>query len=63
MSEKFIPTARLRFVKRAHEFQSMDPTMPMQRILQQWWAEDMPSYMRDKALGEWRDVELTEESK
>jgi len=26
------------------------------KMLQQWWAEDMPSYMRDQAKGEWRDV-------
>jgi len=44
------PTPRLRW-KRID-----DRTGPPQLYLQQWWAEDMPSYMRDQAKGEWRDV-------
>ena len=57
---KLVPTTRLRFVKRDV------PTEPgvarELRILQQWWAEDMPGYMRSQARGEWRDVPLETES-
>ncbi len=45
------PTARLRWVERGDGVTA--PTMP---VLQQWWAEDVPGYMRASAAGEWRDV-------
>ena len=31
------------------------------RVLQVWWAEDIPSYMRNSAKGEWRDVPVERE--
>jgi len=51
-----IPTARLRWVYR-DGVQS-----PPHKFLQQWWAQDLPSYMRQEAVGEWRDVEVVSES-
>lgn len=50
-----IPTARLRFVERAVSLDAENSAT--MKILQQYWAEDMPGYMRDLAKGEWRDVE------
>ena len=50
------PTARLRFVERAMPLDAENRLRTV-RILQQYWAEDMPGYMRDLAKGEWRDVE------
>jgi hypothetical protein len=58
---KLIPTVRLRFIERP----SSDPSRPSgasTKILQQWFAPDMPGYMRDAAKGEWRDVPLEPES-
>jgi hypothetical protein len=53
---KYEPTTRLRFVERAvPEAVSVNGT-PTIRVLQQYWAEEMPAYMRDNAKGEWRDV-------
>jgi hypothetical protein len=49
------PTPKLRFVVRP-----VGPTM--QSVLQQWWAHDVPEYMREPNKGEWRDVETFEES-
>lgn len=48
------PTARLRWVERACG-SALDDNATMQ-VLQQWWAESMPAYMRDHSKGEWRDV-------
>lgn len=53
-----IPTAKLRWVERGTTIGN-DPNVP--RILQQWWAEDLPGYMRAEAKGEWRDVESVRE--
>ncbi len=54
------PTPKLRWVTRRD---SQRPgTYVVQQILQQWFAEDMPGYMRDKAKGEWRDVDVVDES-
>lgn len=52
------PTARLRWVEEkplAIPFESGCAYVP-QRRLQQWWAEAVPTYMRNSAAGEWRDV-------
>jgi hypothetical protein len=55
-ADTWAPTAKLRFVERI----PVDPANPIPlhsvRILQQWWAEDVPGYMRAGAQGEWRDV-------
>jgi hypothetical protein len=56
-ANNYRPTTQLRFVIR----NSSPDDMP-KRILQQWWAEDMPGYMRDVAKGEWRDVPIGEEA-
>jgi hypothetical protein len=60
-----IPTARLRWVKREHRAPSMVNdavgVLTLVDVLQQFWAQDMPAYMRDHATGEWRDVELVVE--
>jgi hypothetical protein len=45
---KLVPTENLRFI-------DVVRGMQMQRVLQQWYAPDMPKYMRS-AEGEWRDV-------
>ena len=46
------PTARLRWVERTPDL----GVVPAHRVLQQWFAADVPSYMRTMAEGEWRDV-------
>lgn len=56
----YIPTARLRFVERPTSLDAEN--CRTLRILQQWWAEDLPGYMRKDATGEWRDVPLEVES-
>ena len=56
MASKLVPTTRLRFVERLPD--AGQPAGPVRRILQQYFAEDMPGYMRDHAKGEWRDVEV-----
>lgn len=52
------PTARLRWVYRDGRGDASDPESPVRSVpvLQQWWAEDLPGYMRDPTQGEWRDV-------
>ena len=50
------PTARLRWVRRAPQYD--DPRGAM--ILQQWHAPDVPGYMRGSE-GEWRDVPVESE--
>jgi hypothetical protein len=58
------PTPRLRFVRRP--VSTPDPTVEYgvtvtgERVLQQWWAADVPSYMRGSE-GEWRDVDTADE--
>lgn len=49
MTDAYVPTPRLRFVYR-------DTLSEGLRVLQQWFAPDMPGYMRDPKVGEWRDV-------
>lgn len=58
MSGDWKPTPRLRFVERA--IQEIPDIGRRARILQQWWAPDLPGYMADEATGEWRDVPLVE---
>jgi hypothetical protein len=53
------PTAKLRFVERAVSLDAENARTF--KILQQWWAEPMPAYMRDHAAGEWRDVIVEQE--
>jgi len=54
----FVPTARLRFVVRADVVRAdvVDVEASLGRVLQQWWAPDLPGYMADPAVGEWREV-------
>ena len=54
-NDDWVPTARLRWVRR-----SIDPTFPPQLILEQWYSQDVPGYMRRDAEGEWRDVPTVE---
>jgi hypothetical protein len=54
------PTPRLRWVERpAPRFKAPKATV---RVLQQWWAPDVPSFMRDDRIGEWREVALEKEA-
>ena len=50
------PTARLRFVERRAPSDHTDG--PPRRILQQWWAPSVPSYMVDPSQGQWVDVPM-----
>lgn len=59
--ENYEPTPRLRFVEKDVPDHPGALSGTRRRILQQWWAEDMPAYMRDRARGEWRDVPLETE--
>ena len=57
MSADWVPTARLRWVKKD------EPTAGLAIggiVLQQWFSQDVPGYMRRDAEGEWRDVPLQE---
>ena len=60
--DKLVPTTKLRFVKRRFTTGPGDEIGDTRTILQQWWAEDMPGYMRDLAKGEWHDVEVADEN-
>jgi hypothetical protein len=51
------PTPKLRFVERATSLDAEN--CATHRVLQQWWAEPMPAYMRSEAVGEWRDVPVS----
>jgi hypothetical protein len=44
---ELVPTTKLRWVERAGV-----------QVLQQYWAEDLPGYMRAEAKGEWRDIPI-----
>ena len=48
------PTPRLRWLERDSRGDESAPAY--ERVLQCWWAEDVPGYMRSEAKGEWRDV-------
>jgi hypothetical protein len=54
------PTARLRFVERP--LAEYGEEHRGARILQQWWGPELPSYMRDDSVGEWRDIPMGVES-
>jgi hypothetical protein len=41
-SDGWVPTTQLRFMVRA-----AGKKMPERRVLQQWWAPDVPAYMRN----------------
>lgn len=58
-ADNLAPTARLRWVERRPPDDPVDGPASggVRRVLQQWFAEPMPSYMRNQAKGEWRDVE------
>ncbi len=64
----WVPTARLRFVERKDVARAEDAETgqaeiaSVRYILQQWFAEDLPGYMRTSAAGEWRDVVVEEEA-
>ena len=65
MSERegWVATARLRFVERPLPETMVEGvrTLHVARILQQWFAPELPRYMRGSE-GEWRDVELERET-
>ena len=63
-NDNWAPTARLRFVERGIDIvqgpvTDAGPTSSIvpRRILQQWFAPDLPRYM-SSGEGEWRDVPL-----
>jgi len=58
MSDNLVAQPRLRWVPR--DGARVHASLP-NFVLQQWWAQDLPSYMRDVAKGEWRDVEVVKE--
>ncbi len=62
VSGDLAPTARLRWVERTPPADSPAEANETVRVLQVWWAQDVPAYMRASALGEWRDVEVGIES-
>lgn len=58
------PTSKLRWVMRTEaeappDADGMRWVPTPQRVLQQWWAADVPSYMRGTE-GEWRDVDTVD---
>jgi hypothetical protein len=53
-NEKFVATSKLRWLRRPLE------GGPPQLYLQQWFAENLPSYMRNDTVGEWRDIETVD---
>jgi hypothetical protein len=64
VSDDWKPTTRLRFVERGADLiggasvhGAPTSTVVPRKILQQWFAPDMPAYMQS-GEGEWRDVEV-----
>lgn len=55
--DRFSPTARLRWLKRPLSRRGA----ASEAILQQWYAPDVPAYMVDPMMGEWRDVTVVAE--
>jgi hypothetical protein len=55
MTENYVATARLRWTTSA----TSDPQVGAW-VLQQWFAPNMPSYMADPSIGEWRAVPVVE---
>jgi hypothetical protein len=54
MSTEWRATPRLRWVDRPCGSAADDNAV--MRVLEQWWGPDLPGYMRDDSVGEWRDV-------
>jgi hypothetical protein len=57
------PTPKLRWVRRIDETDArtmIEEGVRPRIVLQQWWAADVPSYMRGSE-GEWRDVDTADE--
>ena len=52
----YVPTARLRWVRTLKESGGALPNREYR--LEQWHAPDVPKYMVDPAVGEWRKVEV-----
>lgn len=50
------PTAMLRWVEKVPPQGNKPGKKSI--VLQQWWTEDVPAYMRADSDGEWRDVPL-----
>ena len=68
MSADWVPTAKLRWVERpgtTGNFTVGGPTgkdrVARRFVLQVWYSQDVPGYMRRDAEGEWRDVVVEEE--
>jgi len=61
-NEDWVQTAKLRFVHRVIESQPAKLSAVTKLILQQWFAADVPGYMKNHAEGEWRDVPVEEET-
>lgn len=63
-NDDWVPTARLRFVEREVPLDNPGQLVTKRtvRILQQYWAHDVPGYMRKSAEDEWRDVVVEEET-
>jgi len=67
MSADWVPTAKLRWVNRAVGDTDRGPgrgliPLEYERVLQVWYSQDVPGYMRRDADGEWRDVVVEEET-
>ena len=69
MTTAYKPTTRLRFIEREvkgniavsrNSDGSEMWSVKTERVLQQWFGPDMPSYMADPTVGEWCDVPLVE---
>jgi hypothetical protein len=54
----FAPTTKLRFIEKESSLDAENAQTI--RVLQQWWAPDVPEFMRGRD-GEWRDVECVRE--
>jgi hypothetical protein len=53
---KWRPTMRLRWVRCTTESNSLlIPTVTC-FVLQQWHGPELPAYLRDDSVGEWRDI-------
>jgi hypothetical protein len=61
MNEDWKPTARLRLVNRSPPPGTEVAPGWKLRILQQWFAPDVPSYMLGDE-GEWRDIPVGDET-
>lgn len=62
MADNLVAQPRLRWVPRPPLGVRPGKAYAPVLVLQQWWAQDLPSYMRDVAKGEWRDVPVETET-